>query len=103
MVLNAGVDELREAWKVYVGFQYDKILVSADGAVVMDAEDLPARVGKNGTTLAEYPMTDLKTAIETAGDYTQIQTTVELTGTQFGLKKGTPMPKTIRLVNDGYK
>ncbi|KAL7249360.1 hypothetical protein ACSBR1_011535 [Camellia fascicularis] len=102
MVLNAGVDELM-AWKVYVGFQYDEILVSADGAVVMDAEDLPARVGKNGTTLAGYPMTDLKTAIETAGDYTQIQTTVELTGTQFGLKKGTPMPKTIRLVNDGYK
>ncbi|KAL7186472.1 hypothetical protein ACSBR2_028258 [Camellia fascicularis] len=102
LVLNAGSFELK-AWKVHVGFQYDEILVGVNGAVVVDAEDLPTKVGKNGTTLAGYPMTDLKTAIETAADVTQIQVTVEMTGTQFGLKKGTPMPKTIKLVNEGYK
>ncbi|KAL6999366.1 hypothetical protein U1Q18_000528 [Sarracenia purpurea var. burkii] len=102
LVLNAGVDELK-SWKVYVGFQYNEILVAVDGAVVADLEDLPAPVGKKGATLSGYPTTDLKTAIETAGDFTQIRATVTLTGTQFGLKKGNPMPKTIRLVNDGYK
>ncbi|KAJ7948473.1 COBRA-like protein [Quillaja saponaria] len=63
---------------------------------------LPA-VG-NGTTLAGNPMTDLKTSIETAGDFNQIQVRMEFSGTQFGLKpSATPMPKTIRLENDGFK
>ncbi|KAL6975308.1 COBRA-like protein 10 [Sarracenia purpurea var. burkii] len=102
MVLNAGVDELK-SWQVFVGFQHDEILVSASGAVLVDADDLPTKVGNKGATFAGYPNTDLKTAIETAGDFTQMQANVELKGTQFGLKKGNPMPKTIRLVNPGYK
>ncbi|PSR96300.1 COBRA-like protein [Actinidia chinensis var. chinensis] len=101
-ILNAGVDELK-TWTVHIGFQHEEILVGLNGATAVDVEDLPAKVGKNGTTIAGFPMTDLKTAIETAGDYNQIQATVDITGTQFGLKKGTPMPKSIKLVNDGYK
>ena len=47
---------------------------------------------------------DLKTSIDTAGDLTQIQVKIQLSGTQFGVKPpGIPMPKTIRLINDGYK
>lgn len=101
-VLNAGDTEL-EAWKMYIGFQHREILVLADGAVLLDGSDFPAPVG-NGTTLAGSTQTDLKTSIETAGDYDQIQARIDITGTQFGVKKnGIPMPKTIRLANDGYK
>lgn len=102
IIFNAGVHEL-EAWKLFIGFQHNEILVTATGAILMDSTDLPAPVG-NGTYLVGYPNADLKTAIETAGDETQIQVVVDLTGTQFGVKPpGVPMPKTIRLENDGYK
>jgi hypothetical protein len=47
---------------------------------------------------------DLKTAIETAGDFTQISAQIEITGSVFGIKPpGVPMPKNIKLMNDGYK
>ncbi|XP_030522750.2 COBRA-like protein 10 [Rhodamnia argentea] len=102
-VLNAGLEELK-AWKVFVGFQHNEVLVSASGAVSIDGEDLPAKVGNNGTTLAGYPQADLKTSVDTAGDIYQIQAKIEFTGTQFGVKPpGVPMPKMIRLENDGYK
>ncbi|XAR67477.1 hypothetical protein NMG60_11002250 [Bertholletia excelsa] len=104
MLLNAGMEELK-AWKVYVGFQHDEILVTADGAVVVDGGNMPVHVGKKGATLAGYPMADLKTAIDTAGDFSQMQVQVALTGTMFGMKdpKAAVLPKTIRLVNDGFK
>ncbi|KAL5548268.1 hypothetical protein UlMin_003499, partial [Ulmus minor] len=74
-ILNAGSKELK-SWKMYIGFQHDEILVSVDGAVLMDGGDFPVAVG-NGTYLS---------------------------GTMFGLRpKAIPMPKTIRLENDGYK
>ncbi|CAI9088487.1 OLC1v1022823C1 [Oldenlandia corymbosa var. corymbosa] len=100
-VLNVGTVELK-AWKVYVGFQYNELLVSADGAIVVEGDGFPYQVGKNGTVFAGYPMSDLKTAIETAGDYPSMQVQIMIKGTQFGLKKGNPMPKTIRLANEGY-
>ncbi|KAJ8545648.1 hypothetical protein K7X08_018231 [Anisodus acutangulus] len=101
-VLNAGIYELKN-WKIFIGFQNHELLVSASTAVLVNGNDFPAPVG-NGTYLAGYPQTDLKTSIDTAGDYTQIQAEVELTGTQFGVRPpGYPMPKTIKLVNDGYK
>lgn len=102
-MINTRVDEVK-AWKAFIGFHHDEILVSANGAVLMDGDDLPAMVGKNGTTIMGYPQTDLKTSIETAGDVMQIQAKVEFVGTQFGLgAKAVPMPKTIRLENDGFK
>lgn len=101
-VLNAGTEELKD-WKMFVGFQHDEILVSVDGAAVLDGGDFPVAAG-NGTYFTGFPLTDLKTAIETAADYDQIQATVDITGTMFGLKpKAVPMPKTIRFENDGYK
>uniref|UniRef100_A0A3Q7FS12 COBRA C-terminal domain-containing protein n=1 Tax=Solanum lycopersicum TaxID=4081 RepID=A0A3Q7FS12_SOLLC len=101
-VLNAGIYELKN-WKIFIGFQNRELLVSASNAVLLSGDDLPAPVG-NGTYLAGYPQTDLKTSIDTAGDVKKIQAEIELTGTQFGIKPpGYPMPKTIKLFNDGYK
>ncbi|KAL7087856.1 hypothetical protein ACP275_13G094100 [Erythranthe tilingii] len=102
-VLNTGSQELK-SWKLFIGFQHRELLVSVDGAVVVDGDDFPISVGKNGTTLAGYPMTDLKTAIDTAGDFTQMQAQVNIKGTQFGLTAKTiPMPKSLKLMNDGFK
>ncbi|WOL03648.1 COBRA-like protein 10 [Canna indica] len=101
-VLNAMAEDLK-AWKMFIGFQHDEILVSASGAVIIDGTDYPARVG-NGTTLAGYPQADLLNAIETAGDMSQIMVSIQMTGTQFGVKNpGVPMPKTIKLVNEGFE
>lgn len=100
-ILNAGAEELK-SWNLFIGFQYNEILVSANPAVLSDGSSLPAGVG-NGTFFSGFPNTDLKTAIETAGDLTQIQVGIELVGTQFGVRDpGVPMPKNISLANDGY-
>ncbi|KAK3035075.1 hypothetical protein RJ639_032577 [Escallonia herrerae] len=102
-IMNTGIYDLKE-WKMFIGFQHQELLVSASNAVLVDGNELPAPVGTNGTYLSGFPQTDLKTSIETAGDLTQIQVQVQLTGTQFGIKPpGVPMPKTIRLANDGFK
>lgn len=101
-VLNTGLYQLKN-WKIFVGFQNNEILVSATNAVIVDGNELPSPVG-NGTTLSGYPQSDLKTSVDTAGDLTQIQTRVELSGTHFGIRPpGYPMPRTIHLANDGYK
>ncbi|PQQ16586.1 COBRA-like protein 7 [Prunus yedoensis var. nudiflora] len=82
-VLNNGLEDLK-SWRVFVGFKNDEYLVSASNAVLADGTSLPGSVG-NGTVFAGFPMTDLKTAIETAGDLTQMQVQVKLLGTQFGV------------------
>ncbi|MBA0555635.1 hypothetical protein Golob_025798 [Gossypium lobatum] len=100
-VLNNG-DEKLKSWRAFVGFKNDEYLVSASNAVLADGTSLPANVG-NGTVFAGYPMTDLKTAIETAGDLNQIQVQVKLLGTQFGVAApSVPLPETIHLANDGF-
>ncbi|KAK3444471.1 hypothetical protein EUGRSUZ_A00190 [Eucalyptus grandis] len=100
-VVNQGADELK-SWMVSVGFQHDELLVSASNAVLADGSSFPASVG-NGTVFAGASMTDLKTAIETAGDATQMGLTVDLVGTQFGVKSpAVPMPANISLANDGF-
>lgn len=100
-VLNNGLEELKQ-WRVFVGFANDELLVSASNAVLMDGNSLPASVG-NGTIFAGYPMTDLKTAVETAGDETQMQVQVKLVGTQFGVTPpNAPLPNNITLANDGF-
>ncbi|KAM3701531.1 hypothetical protein ACJW30_05G179800 [Castanea mollissima] len=102
MVLNTGKFELK-AWKIFIGFQHEEILVNAGGAVLTDGDDFPAAVG-NGSYFSGSPQADLKTSIDTAGDLTQIEVKIQLSGTQVGVKPpGIPMPKTVRLVNDGYK
>ncbi|XP_030507231.2 COBRA-like protein 7 [Cannabis sativa] len=100
-VLNNGLEELK-SWKVFVGFQHDEYLVSASNAVLADGNSIPGGVG-NGTVFAGFPMTDLKTAIETAGDETQMSVQVKLVGTQFGVASpSVPLPTNISLVNDGF-
>ncbi|KAF3782762.1 COBRA-like protein 7 [Nymphaea thermarum] len=98
---NTGVRRLN-SWVAFIGFQHREYLVSADGAVLTNGTDLPADVG-NGTFLSGFPVTDLKTAIETAGDTKQIEATIPLVGTEFGvLPTSFPMPANISLANDGY-
>ncbi|XP_047162117.1 COBRA-like protein 10 [Vigna umbellata] len=101
-VLNTG-KEVFKAWKLFIEFQHDEILVSVGGGNIEEATEFPASVG-NGTTFVGASQPDLDSAINTAQDLSQIQAVIDLTGTQFGVKPPTvPMPKTIKLVNDGYK
>ncbi|KAJ4968970.1 hypothetical protein NE237_015671 [Protea cynaroides] len=100
-ILNNGLVDLK-SWQVFVGFQNNEYLVSASNAVLADGTTLPAHVG-NGTVFAGFPTTDLMTAIETAGDLTQMEVLVELVGTQFGIESpSVPMPSNISLVNTGF-
>ncbi|XP_050215496.1 COBRA-like protein 10 [Mercurialis annua] len=101
-IVNTGKFEV-EKWEMHVGFQHQEILVSASGAQIVDASDFPVDAS-NGTTFAGNSQPNLKTSIETAADYTQIAVEIDIIGTQFGVKPpGIPMPKDIKLVNDGYK
>ncbi|CAI9096061.1 OLC1v1032130C1 [Oldenlandia corymbosa var. corymbosa] len=100
-VQNAGVEELKN-WKVFVGFKHREYLVSASGAVLADGNFLPGNVS-NGTIFSGSPVTDLKTAVETAGDRKQTTAVVNLVGTEFGVApENSPMPSNISLVNDGF-
>ncbi|KAK6941048.1 COBRA, plant [Dillenia turbinata] len=100
-VLNNGLEELK-SWKVYVGFSHNEYLVSASNAVLSDGTDLPANVS-NTTIFAGFPVTDLKTAVETAGDLSQMKAEVVLIGTQFGVAPpDVPLPSTLALANYGY-
>lgn len=100
-IINNGLDELK-LWRVFVGFQHDELLVSASNAVLADGASFPALVG-NGTVFAGFPASDLKTAVETAGDTTQTSVQIKIVGTQFGVgSPNVPMPSNISLVNDGF-
>ncbi|KAE8680203.1 COBRA-like protein 10 [Hibiscus syriacus] len=102
-IVNAGTEEVK-GWKMFIGFQHKEILVSLTNAVIIGATgDFPVAVG-NGTTISGSPSTDLKTSIDTAGDYTQIAVQILIKGSMFGLsEKATPMPKNISLTNIGWK
>ncbi|KAG5587748.1 hypothetical protein H5410_048182 [Solanum commersonii] len=100
-ILNNSPDELK-SWRVFVGFQHRELLVSASHAVLADGTTLPGDVG-NGTVFAGFPMTDLKSAIQTAGDVNQMQARIELVGTQYGVASpAVPLPSSISLANDGF-
>lgn len=101
MVVNTGTEEVK-GWEMFVGYHHREIIVSATGALSSDGY-FPYDAS-NGTTFINSPNTDLKTSIETAGDYTKISTNIEITGTLFGGRgTATPLPKTITLVNDGWQ
>ncbi|KAE8733577.1 COBRA-like protein 10 [Hibiscus syriacus] len=102
-IVNTGLEEVK-GWKIFIGFQHREILVSANNAVLVDgAGDFPANVSK-GATLAGYPTSDLQTSVDTAADYTKMSVQIDMTGTMFGMKeKSIPLPKSIRMVNDGWK
>ncbi|KAK6120163.1 hypothetical protein DH2020_046069 [Rehmannia glutinosa] len=100
-VRNNGPVELKN-WRVFVGFRHGELLVSASNAVLADGESLPANVS-GGAVFSGSPVTDLKTAIETAGDVDQMQAVVDLVGTQFGVgAPNVPLPDNLTLANDGY-
>lgn len=73
-----------KSWAFHVGLPNGTILVSVSSAVLTDGSSLPAVVGPDGASFSGNPVTDLKTAIETAGDLTQMQVSINIVGTQFG-------------------
>ncbi|XP_016476612.1 COBRA-like protein 7 [Nicotiana tabacum] len=100
-ILNNSPDELK-SWRVFVGFQHREFLVSASQAVLADGTTLPADV-RNGTVFAGFPTTDLKSAIQTAGDINQMEARIELVGTLYGVASPViPLPSSITLANDGF-
>ncbi|XP_057780822.1 COBRA-like protein 7 [Salvia miltiorrhiza] len=100
-VLNNGRQELKN-WRVFVGFEHGELLVSAANAVLADGALLPANVS-GGAVFSGSSPTDLKTAIETAGDVNQMRAVVELVGTEFGVAPpNASLPGNITLANDGY-
>ncbi|XP_074290856.1 COBRA-like protein 7 [Silene latifolia] len=95
-------DVALKSWEVFVGFQYNELLVSAGGVVLANGSTLPALVGE-GTIFAGYPQANLLTAIQTAGDVSAMSIEVPLQGTQFGVAPPrVPLPNNISLVNEGY-
>lgn len=98
-VLNNGMEDLK-SWRVFVGFQHNELLVSASNAVLADGTSLPANVS-GGAVLAGFPVTNLRTAVQTAGDYNKMLAQVELVGTQFGAPN-VSLPASLRLANDGF-
>ncbi|PIN24168.1 hypothetical protein CDL12_03118 [Handroanthus impetiginosus] len=100
-VQNNGPEELKD-WRVFVGFNNGELLVSAKNAVLDDGEALPANVS-GGVVFSGSPVSDLKSAIETAGDVDLMEVRVELVGTQFGGgRRGAPLLGNISLANDGF-
>lgn len=99
-IFNSGAQELK-SWNLFIGFKHQEIVVSANPAVLSDGSSLPASVG-SATFFSGFPNTDLKTAIEKAGDLAQFQMEIELVGTRFGvLPPGVPMPANISFAHDG--
>lgn len=100
-VLNNGLQEL-PSWRVFVGFKHNELLVSASNAVLADGTSLPANVS-TGAVLAGFPVTNLRTGIQTAGDFNLMLARVELVGTQFGVgAPDIPLPGSLRIANDGF-
>ncbi|CAA7388922.1 unnamed protein product [Spirodela intermedia] len=83
-----------KSWAFHVGLPNGTILVSLSNSVLTDGSPLPAVVGPDGASLSGNPATDLKTAIETAGDLTQMQVIIAIVGTQFGAEY---MPRSLSL------
>ncbi|KAJ0501137.1 hypothetical protein HanRHA438_Chr11g0497781 [Helianthus annuus] len=103
IVVNTGTTELK-SWEAFIGFQHDEILVSVDGATVLNGDSFPMKVDKNGTRMTGYPQADMKTAIDTANDLAQMSAKVKIKGTMFGVKiGGNVMPKNIKILNEGFK
>ncbi|XP_071687041.1 COBRA-like protein 7 [Rutidosis leptorrhynchoides] len=102
LVLTNGAAERLKSWRVFVGFKNREFLVSASNAVLADGTSLPANV-TGGVVLAGFPVTDLMTAVETAGDFNQMQARIQLVGTEFGVPPSNiSLPANVYLVNDGY-
>ncbi|KAK1408931.1 hypothetical protein QVD17_41093 [Tagetes erecta] len=98
---NAGSNRLN-SWRVFVGFQHREVLVSATNAVLVDGASFPVNV-TGGAVFSGFPVTDLKTAVETAGDFNQMQARIQLVGTQFGVAPpNVSLPVNMYLVNDGF-
>ncbi|XP_006658992.2 COBRA-like protein 7 [Oryza brachyantha] len=102
-LLNSGTRALR-SWTLLLTFAHREIIVTADGAVLTSAADLPYdTTARNATSFSGYPQTDLLTPIATAGDLTKIRATLILVGTLFaGPDPYVPLPSALSLADPSY-
>ncbi|KAG0489770.1 hypothetical protein HPP92_006633 [Vanilla planifolia] len=102
-LLNSGTTDL-EAWTLVVGFTHREILVSVSNAVLSDGSALPFYSDpKRPVSFSGFPNPDLKTPIATAGDIFQIQTSISIVGTQFGVPNpGIPLPSMLSLSDPAW-
>ncbi|XP_076908426.1 COBRA-like protein 7 [Bidens hawaiensis] len=102
LILTNNAAERLNSWRVFVGFQHRDVLVSASNAILANGTSFPANVN-GGAVFVGFPVTDLKTAVETAGDFNQMQARVQLMGTEFGVTPpNASLPANMYLVNDGF-
>ena len=66
-----------------------------------DGSAAPWNVSQGAVLAPSSTSSSLKTAIETAGDMSQISRQYVITGTEFG-RKLSPMPRNINLTSAGY-
>ncbi|PKU79584.1 COBRA-like protein 7 [Dendrobium catenatum] len=102
-LLNSGTIVLK-AWTLVIGFSHLEILVSISNAVLADGSALPFQSDpKTPVEFSGFPNPDLKTPIATAGDLSQIQTSVSIIGTQFGVSNpAIPLPSTLSLSDPAW-
>lgn len=78
-----------------------QIIVSGGGLVLENGSAAPWNVSQGAILAPSSTSSSLKTAIETAGDMSQISRQYVITGTEFG-QKLSPMPRNINLTSTGY-
>lgn len=96
-IFNAGEEDLL-GWNIFIGYKNREILVDAGGALVANGTLFPVNASE-GITLTSSGI--LKTAIETAMDFTQMGVSLALKGTEFGQNE-TSLPNNITLLDPNY-
>ncbi|RWV83654.1 hypothetical protein BHE74_00017139 [Ensete ventricosum] len=103
-VLNHGASDLL-SWTLLIPFRHRELIVSVGGGVLTNGSTLPynTTLDANATAFSGYPNTDLKTAIETANDLSQIEAKITLVGTIFGSPPPVvPLPEFLALDDPSY-
>ncbi|PKA48401.1 COBRA-like protein 7 [Apostasia shenzhenica] len=102
-VLNSGTVDLK-AWTLAVGFSHREVIVSVSNAVLSDGSALPLFTDpKTPVSFSGFPNPDLKTPIATAGDLSQIQNSISIIGTQFGVPDPrVPLPTNLYLADPAW-
>lgn len=103
-IVNQGNADVKD-WSLLIEFQNKELLVSASNSVLNNNSPFPFNTSDSNlpASFSGFPNTDLKTAIETANDLTQIQAQIDFTGTFFGSPPpADPLPKSILLDDPLY-
>ncbi|URD78195.1 COBRA-like protein 7 [Musa troglodytarum] len=103
-VLNHGAADLL-SWTLLIPFRHRELIVSVGGGVLTNGSVFPynTTLDAKATAFSGYPNTDLKTAIETANDRSQIEAKITIVGTLFGSPPpALPLPQFLALGDPSY-